>query len=105
MYFTEHVPLAASPHPPAWQSASQLIVEVLQKSKAMNGLVGWLVGLLVGWLVGWFTGRGFLLLHIFLVPQVYTTEQWEILRKKPPNNKNLPHPPQKKAFSLVNKKT
>lgn len=33
VYFTEHVPLAASPHPPAWQSASQLIVEVLQASK------------------------------------------------------------------------
>ena len=34
VYFTDFVPLAASSHPPAWQSASQLIVEVLQASQA-----------------------------------------------------------------------
>lgn len=32
-YFTKWVRLEASPRPPAWQSAAQLIVEVLKKSK------------------------------------------------------------------------
>ena len=93
MYFTEHVPLAASPHPPAWQSASQLIVEVLQKSKATNGLVGWLV-----------PQREVVFAYFWYHKYIHTTEKWEILRKNKHPTTKTPHLPQKRAFSLVNKK-
>ena len=94
MYFTEHVPLAASPHPPAWQSASQLIVEVLQTSKVTNGLVGWLVP----------AKRGFLFGYIFGTTSIYIPlKNGEVEKTKHPTN-NKTSPSKKKAFNLLNKK-